>query len=299
MREFLHVHAHWLSALRPYAPWSFVGFIVIGTCGAIVGWLSGELAVKALQPNQLSEKYCKLARYLVRVASSVLCATILFVGVVNDKTLRDSDTIATQARDEQDRTLIVLHETKETAERSEATFNAFIKSLDPRMLNAEQFLKLMNVYKQTPKQGVIKSEEVDPLSSMSNGDLRRQIKQFAIHLYTVDHAMYDVVDRYGAAQRAITGRPDPRTPVTPEMQSNLETTQAILEKTISNSLLVDVPLAMIYKEELIKRVGSQVSKAKFPETPASNVTSMNDFLNNARHWLDDSADQLPDTSSVK
>jgi hypothetical protein len=298
MRQFLAVHAHWLWAichwlLHIYAPWAFAAFIVIGLGGVIVGWVSGELAVRALLPNQLSGRDRCRALYLVRIAPFVLGSAILFVGIVNDNALRDSDTKADQAKADQERELAVLQATEKQSERSEA----FINSLDPRILNGDQLLKLIRL-NHGFQSNATKPADNDPLSSLSNIELKNKVKEFAGHLWGVDHEMYSAQDEYGAAQRSITGVPHPEMPVPQEKQLRLMTTQAALEKIIRDSHLVDVPLATIYKDELIKRLGSKVSTPEFPKAPTPDMTSMNNFFVKAFSWLDESANQLPDDSAA-
>jgi hypothetical protein len=107
MRSFLFAHVHWLWAslhyLRHeiYAPWTFAVVVFIGLAQTVIGWESGELAVKALTQDLLSDKDRKRYLRLVRILAFLLFPATVFVGLVNDRSQRDADDKAVQAQADQ------------------------------------------------------------------------------------------------------------------------------------------------------------------------------------------------------
>jgi hypothetical protein len=107
MHAFLFTHIHWLWVFLHwgrhgiYAPWTLSIVVFIGLAQTVIGWESGELAVKALPKDVLDDKGRRRYLRLVRILATLLFPATFFVGIVNDRAQRDADEKANQAHEEQ------------------------------------------------------------------------------------------------------------------------------------------------------------------------------------------------------
>jgi hypothetical protein len=295
MRSFLFAHAHWLWVVFHYvrhdiyAPWTFAVVVFIGLAQAAIGWESGELAVKALTQDLLSDKDRKRYLRLVRILAFLLFPATVFVGLVNDRSQRDADDKALQARADQGVTQLKLDEANTRARHYDESFDTFVKSLDPNKLTVAQFEKLLKA-KQDAAHLTSSSNINDPLSSMENKDLRDAIHELVVRVHRTNIRMFDIGSDIVNRQTRIRLDKESGLTDSQDLQQGLNADRTEFNELMNSMLQADIPLANLYLAELLMRLGPQdsqiVSFSAVPDLPSINTFAMKVML------LDDFAQKL-------
>jgi hypothetical protein len=304
MHPFLFAHIHWLWAIFHwfrhgiYAPWTFGVFVFIGIAQAAIGWESGELAVRALPKETLNDRDRKRYLRLVRILATLLLPATLFIGLGNDRGQRDADDKANQARSDQVLTQSKLDQANARAKHYDDSFAAFAQSLDPSKLTVVQYAKLIQAQRDAIRISTSLPAATDgeePLSRLSNTELKQNAIALARHLHGASNQMYDAEDGISRLRNRQLS-PLYQSEQASQQTSFQMTTQTDVLKGIMNKILEeDVPVANQYRDELLRRLGPQAKpNAEFPPAKAT-LGSLNQFLSISSMNLNALANALPNS----
>ena len=256
--------------------------VLLGFIQAVVVIFSAFLAIDALPDGKAKEeKRYKCAFALLGVLLFLSTCTI---GYLNDKSQSETKQQLGLATT----TLAEIKNCQRDPKCSQATILALADSALKKLPAPSTPKTPLRISTQaTP----IKEAPRAPFSSLSNNELRDKVKEFARHLHIVSNQISNAEDDYHKFLGYQLAPPPKGFPVVPNLAQQVAAKKKILDDLINSVVLTDAPLAMVYRQELLDRLGSEAKPTEFPPILPTEA-SVNQFLPRAFSWLDTWADQL-------
>jgi hypothetical protein len=114
------------------------------------------------------------------------------------------------------------------------------------------------------------------LASLSDEEFAQKLTDFSRQMHQKDYGMYDLYDEVTRLERAELDAANMNKPVSPEVVIGVISKRRTFQDFMNAIVQNDVPKAMEFREELVKRV-PEAEKLKL-QLPVAAVVSLNAFL---------------------
>jgi hypothetical protein len=299
MPAFLFAHVHWLWIFLHFSrslihDWrTFAVVLALGFGQTFIALDSGYLAVKGVEekfPKKIRNRHL---RFFITLSIGLLLMTA-GIGYLNDQSQHQAEVKAVEAVGREQKLQATLDDQNKIIGKADFGVRAVTEtvkrggSIDKV---ASQLEQIQQVLKSAQSVTQPATATQNPLSLMSNTELKNVVIAFAGRLHGKDLLMYDHLDEFQRLQRVLEN-PITRqsADATDNLKSQIAAKQQAFNDEINFVVQSDVPLANLYLAELLKRLGPQHGPiTTFSADP--NMTSINAFLGKSL-YLDDLAHQL-------
>lgn len=266
--------AHWVGA-HIYDKTTFGVVVAIGVFQTLVAWESGYLAVIALPREEATPR-----RKLKHKLSFALLATFLFgltmtVGVLNDKSQHKEEDRASDAVARADGLQRTLNQQNQIIGKLGSDFLIFEETLK-KGGSTDKLAGQLEQIQQTLKSAQAVTQPTaaaeNPLSLMSNRELKDAVNDFIRRTRVENTKMYEIEDRVTRARDRLNYLPSSELP---EAERYRKATEQDLTSEMNSFVQHYVPAANQYLVQLERRLNSQEHLPPFSADPT--IPSLNAF----------------------
>jgi len=291
--------AHWVTP-DLYDKTTFLVVVAIGIFQTLVAWESGYLAVVALPKEEATAKRRKKHKiFFIFLAVSLFFLTFV-VGVLNDRSQRKEEGRAEDEKGRADRLQATLEDTQRVVAASKVGVAAATDTARRGGSPAEIVQQLEHIQQALLRASNPQSSQTapspatsSPLSAMSNAQLKTAAMRFAHDLHSHSLRVYDAMDAVTSARRYVDAVQNLGEKQVQEANRQLAEKVKILNDASDIMVQQDVPLANLYRSELLRRL--KLAEDSTNEFTAVKETDppLNQFVTVAMTKLDDWARALP------